>query len=87
MISRNIFSSFSAKERERIRQLQRETQKAKEAMDFDKLDYEGDDYEKSPAAPGIENFVKLMKISVISRKMFSYLFQQCQDKCQALHHQ
>ena len=43
-------------------------------MDFDKLDYEGDDYEKSPAAPGIENFVKLMKISVISRKMFSYLF-------------
>ena len=46
------FFSFSAKERERIRQLQRETQKAKEAMDFDKLDYEGDDYEKSPAAQG-----------------------------------
>ena len=60
MISRNIFSSFSAKERERIRQLQRETQKAKEAMDFDKLDYEGDDYEKSPAAQG-RNFVKLVK--------------------------
>ena len=31
-------------------------------MDFDKLDYEGDDYEKSPAAQG-KNFVKLVNFS------------------------
>ena len=65
---------FLAKERERIRQLQRETQKAKEAMDFDKLDYEGEDYEKSPAAQG-KKFRESGEISgVISRKIFSFFY-------------
>ena len=36
-----------AKERERIRQLQREAQKTRDQMDFDRLDYEGEE-EKSP---------------------------------------
>ena len=55
-------------------------------MDFDKLDYEGDDYEKSPAAQG-KKFREIGEISVISRKKILSLFQQCQDKCQARHHQ
>ena len=55
-------------------------------MDFDKLDYEGDDYEKSPAAQG-KKFREIGENSVNSRKLFLLFFQRCQDKCQALHHQ
>ena len=42
-------------------------------MDFDKLDYEGDDYEKSPAAQG-RKFRKIGEISVNSREMIFFIY-------------